>query len=136
MLRANRWNDARHMKTVVHKELTGVGQCSGAKYVDKDDSNSDLSLKLNNDGSPNKSDTLTWTWVSKRPRNNAAGDSFMAKLLSIWQLVVIALRRIVGQVLHELPVVAFRIVEVDTFPIKMLIGRGGIAISSCRHAMA
>jgi hypothetical protein len=47
-----------HMKTVVHKELTGVGQCSGAKYVDKDDSNSDLSLKLNNDGSPNKSDTM------------------------------------------------------------------------------
>jgi hypothetical protein len=38
--------DHEHMRTTEHSELTGIGACSGAKYVEKEDFNSDYKLTL------------------------------------------------------------------------------------------
>jgi len=51
--------DHWHTKTTSHSELTGMGSCSGAKYVEKDDYNNDYKFKANDAGAIVKTDFLT-----------------------------------------------------------------------------
>jgi hypothetical protein len=51
--------DHLHLKMTSHSELTGMGSCSGAKYVEKDDYNNDYKLKANDAGTVVKTDFLT-----------------------------------------------------------------------------
>ena len=51
--------DHLHLKTTSHSEWTGMGSCSGVKYVEKDDYNNDYKLKANGAGTMVKTDFLT-----------------------------------------------------------------------------
>lgn len=50
-------------------------------------------------------------------------------VLSILQLVIVALSGILREVLDELPIIALRIVKVPALAIRMCIGRRGVCVS-------
>src|SRR5256884_759706 len=56
------------------------------------------------------------------------------QILSVRQLVIVAFSGILGKVLHELPIVALSIIEVPALPVRMLIGRRGVSVSSRLHS--
>ena len=54
-------------------------------------------------------------------QNATAGEKLLLSphVLLILQLIIVALRGILGEVLHELPIVAFGIVEVPALAVRM-----------------
>ena len=57
-------------------------------------------------------------------------------MLLIRQLIIVAVRRVLGEVLHEFPIVAFGIIEVPTLAVRMCVGRRGLSKSGRLHSLA
>jgi hypothetical protein len=57
-------------------------------------------------------------------------------LLLIRQLIIVALRGILREVLHEFPIVAFGIVEVPALAVRMCVWRRGLSESGRLHSLA
>ena len=57
-------------------------------------------------------------------------------MLPIRQFVIVTLRRIVGEILDELPVDSLRIIEVDTLPIGMRVRHGRIFVAGRVESLA
>ena len=51
--------------------------------------------------------------------------------LRICQLIVISLGRILREVLYELPVIAFGIVEVDALPVRVRVRDSRFSVAGC-----
>src|SRR5258708_5427470 len=88
--------------------------------------------------------------VSKSPVMKAAGDWFFViptpllrcsvcrfgDVLSVRQLIIVALRGILREVLNELPIVALGIIEVASLAVRMRIGWRGHSIYRGLHSLA
>src|SRR5262245_24625827 len=72
----------------------------------------------------------------RTPRRFSTGPAGPACRADVGQAVVVALGRVVGEVLHELPVVALGVVEVDAPTVGMPVRDGRVLVAGGAHPLA